>query len=287
MLSIDICESERVNGCDIKRFISDRTVIEDTESSVDLLLKGWHLYNFPERLSFSATPSDFGALLVQRRRWSNGGLIILPKLLRHLLNKPTSLARAREGFFRIHYLISPALVNFGVPILLIYPFEHNLHSPWLPLVALPYFFFYGRDMMHLGYRPLDVLRVYALNLMLIPVNLGGIFQSIKQIVTGRHVAFDRTPKTHVATVAPRKYVLIIYVFTTFAFLSAIFDLVDGLRLQPLFSAVNGLFFLYAILRFLPSGPNGGREGARVSLLRPARRKAATAGAQNERIELIS
>ena len=36
--------------------------------------------NYPERLSYSATPPDFGSLVVQRRRWANGGLLILPKL---------------------------------------------------------------------------------------------------------------------------------------------------------------------------------------------------------------
>jgi hypothetical protein len=32
---------------------------------VDLLLRGWALYNYPERLAYSATPPDFGALLIQ------------------------------------------------------------------------------------------------------------------------------------------------------------------------------------------------------------------------------
>jgi cellulose synthase (UDP-forming) len=284
---VDICVSERVNGCDIKRFISDRTVIEDTESSVDLLLKGWQLYNFPERLSFSATPADFGALLVQRRRWSNGGLIILPKLLRHIFDGRKPLAKAREGFFRIHYLISPTVVNCGVPILLLHPFEQNLRSPWLPLMGLPYFFFYGRDMMQLGYRPMDLLRVYSLNLMLIPVNLSGIFQSIRQILTGRHMAFERTPKTNGGTVAPRKYVLTIYVITMFAFLSAVFDLFGGLRVKPLFAIMNGMFFLYAIVRFLPKREAGSRErGTGVSHPRPWKRSHANPVAQSESMGLI-
>jgi cellulose synthase/poly-beta-1,6-N-acetylglucosamine synthase-like glycosyltransferase len=249
---IDICEIKDVNGIEIKHYISDRTVIEDTESTVDLLVKGWHLHNFPERLSFSATPPDFGALLVQRRRWSNGGLIILPKLMRHLFGRPNPLEKTREGFFRIHYLVSPTLVNFGVPILLIHPFERNLHSPWMALAALPYFFFYGRDMVLIGYRPQDLFRVYSLNLMLIPVNLGGILLSVRQIVTGRRVAFQRTPKTNSQTHAPQKYVAAVYVCAAFAFWSALVHLIEGLHFQPLFAAVTGGFFLYAILRFLPA-----------------------------------
>ena len=76
----DIVEVEDVGGFEIRTYIQDRTVIEDTESSVDLGRDGWTLVNYPERLSYSATPPDFGSLVVQRRRWANGGLLILPKL---------------------------------------------------------------------------------------------------------------------------------------------------------------------------------------------------------------
>ena len=51
---------------EIRRYIQDRTVIEDTESTVDLAFHGWTLKNYPERLAFSATPPDFGSLLIQR-----------------------------------------------------------------------------------------------------------------------------------------------------------------------------------------------------------------------------
>ena len=79
----DIVEVETVGGFEIRTYIQDRTVIEDTESSIDLGAHGWKLANYPERLSYSATPPDFGSLVVQRRRWANGGLLILPKLGRN------------------------------------------------------------------------------------------------------------------------------------------------------------------------------------------------------------
>src|ERR1700761_1942466 len=78
----DIAETEYVGGYPIHRYISDRTVIEDTESTIDLAAGGWSLHNYPERLAYSATPPDFGSLAIQRHRWSNGGLLIVPKLLR-------------------------------------------------------------------------------------------------------------------------------------------------------------------------------------------------------------
>src|SRR5208282_3162225 len=80
----DICREAGERGFTVKKYIQDRTVIEDTESSLDLVARGWRIFNYMERLAYSATPPDFGALIVQRRRWANGGLLLLPKLLRHL-----------------------------------------------------------------------------------------------------------------------------------------------------------------------------------------------------------
>ncbi|KDA05271.1 glycosyltransferase [Microbacterium sp. CH12i] len=72
----DILEIENVDEFEIRRYVQDRTVIEDTESSVDLGVHGWKLANYPERLSYSATPPDWGSLIVQRRRWAKGSLNI-------------------------------------------------------------------------------------------------------------------------------------------------------------------------------------------------------------------
>src|SRR3569623_835092 len=65
-------------GYPVQRFIQDRTVIEDTESSGDLAVRGWRLYNYPERLAYCVTPPDFGTLIFHCRRWANGGLIFQP-----------------------------------------------------------------------------------------------------------------------------------------------------------------------------------------------------------------
>jgi cellulose synthase/poly-beta-1,6-N-acetylglucosamine synthase-like glycosyltransferase len=106
----DIAGTEVAGGFTVRRFIQDRTVIEDTESSVDLGTAGWTLVNYPERLSYSATPPDFGSLVVQRRRWANGGLLILPKFLRQVR------ARRRRG--ESHDQPDPALAT-GVHLALI------------------------------------------------------------------------------------------------------------------------------------------------------------------------
>src|SRR5262245_43063459 len=51
---------------------------------LELRRLGWRLHSHAERLAFSATPATFGALLVQRLRWANGGLVLVPRLLRAL-----------------------------------------------------------------------------------------------------------------------------------------------------------------------------------------------------------
>ena len=50
---IKVIEDER--GYPVTRYIQDRTVIEDTESSIDLVEEGWELYNYPARMAYSAT----------------------------------------------------------------------------------------------------------------------------------------------------------------------------------------------------------------------------------------
>src|SRR5699024_6329649 len=83
----DIRQPFTERGHRLFRYIQDRTVIEDTESTIDLIRCGWTLWNHPEVLAYSATPSDFGALVIQRRRWACGGLLVLPKAIAVLFGR--------------------------------------------------------------------------------------------------------------------------------------------------------------------------------------------------------
>ena len=101
-------------GFTVPKFIQDRTLIEDTESTIDLICQGWQLLNYPQRLAFSATPPDFGSLLIQRRRWAKGGLLILPKLLRYVRSTGVTLSVIAELCMRTQYLLSlgPVSITF-------------------------------------------------------------------------------------------------------------------------------------------------------------------------------
>jgi len=246
----DIAEQGQERGYSIRRFIQDRTLIEDTESSVDLIARGWRLYNYPERLAFSATPPDFGSLLIQRRRWANGGLIILPKLIRYLLRNVRRSGVLGEGFMRFHYLTSLAVVNTGLLLILALSFDDLLYGLWLPLTALPYFGLYARDLRRCGYRATDVLRVYALNLMLIPVHLGGVFRSLRQGWTGKKSPFGRTPKVQERTTTPRGYLLAEYAILGYWLVGAVFEYLHGRPLHAAFALANATFLGYAIVAFI-------------------------------------
>jgi cellulose synthase/poly-beta-1,6-N-acetylglucosamine synthase-like glycosyltransferase len=246
----DIATTEVERGYEVTRFIQDRTVIEDTESTVDLLSHGWRLHNYPERLAYSETPPDFGALLIQRRRWANGGLIILPKLVRHLARRAAGRARVLQAFMMTHYLSSLAAVNLGLLMVLAFSFENSMRSVWLPFTAVPYYVLYARDLGLVGYRIRDILGVYALNLVLIPVNLVGVFSSIEQAITGKRTAFGRTPKVKGRTRVPAIYliaelsILMVFAASTFR------DLVEARPIHALFLILNISFLAYGVARFI-------------------------------------
>ena len=262
----DLKEVRRERGFEVYRFISDRTVIEDTESTVDLIAKGWTLHNYPARLAYSATPPDFGALLIQRRRWANGGLLILPKLLRYLSCRPWRLRKLAEAIMRLHYLVSIAGVNLSLLALLIYPFEHPMQNLWLPVSALPYFVLYGWDLSKLGYRKADVVRAYALNLLLLPVNLAGVCQSLHQAVTGAKAPFGRTPKVRGRTAVPASYLLAELAVLTLAVVLLLVDAASERWVHALFAMVNAMLLGYAIVRFI--GPIAVLEDLRVPWPQP-------------------
>lgn len=204
-------------------YIQDRTVIEDTESSIDLGLFDWELENYPERLSYSATPPDFGSLVIQRRRWANGGLLIMPKFWREkkIRKRTRNPVEWPETVLRVNYMASIAWASFGLILLLGYPFDQRLLSPWVIAAALPYFISMAMDLKYSRYKYLDVFRIYAFNLVLLAVNTSGTIKSIEQGITNEKIPFARTPKVEGRTSAPwvfalAPYVIVIYSAYVFA-----------------------------------------------------------------------
>jgi EAL domain-containing protein (putative c-di-GMP-specific phosphodiesterase class I)/cellulose synthase/poly-beta-1,6-N-acetylglucosamine synthase-like glycosyltransferase len=205
----DIRETAYEGDWEIRRYIQDRTVIEDTESTIDLRANGWTLYNYPERLAYSATPPDFGSLCIQRQRWANGGLLILARLKDQFRARTAKGQKNRFGelFLRVNYMASIFWSSVCLVVMLVYPFNADLLNPILLLVSVPYFLMMAADLKACGYRRTDILRIYGFNLILLPVNLSGSFASILQLLTGEKSAFKRTPKVRDRTTSATTYLL--------------------------------------------------------------------------------
>jgi cellulose synthase/poly-beta-1,6-N-acetylglucosamine synthase-like glycosyltransferase len=258
----------------IKVYIDDKILIEDAAATIDLLNAGWRVYHDHGRLSYSATPADFGALIIQRRRWANGGLLILPKLLRYVFRWPWSIAKFREALVRLPSLTSASIGGIGLPILLFYRFDDSLVPVWMPIAAIPYYLLLGCDLVLADYRWRDLLRVYALNLLLIPVNLAGTVQSLRQAFTGRALPFKRTPKIAGRTSAPFIYIAAAYSACFYTLCNAVLDAADGSYRHMLFESLNGLAVLYGIIGLI--GVKAAIEDVGASLLsRPLRLGIAT------------
>ncbi|WIE66281.1 glycosyltransferase family 2 protein [Curtobacterium sp. MCLR17_036] len=248
----DIEEVETVGGFEVKRYVQDRTVIEDTESSVDLGMHGWTLVNYPERLSYSATPPDFGSLIVQRRRWANGGLLILPKYLRQVRERRARGERVGivEFSLRVNYMASIAWASFGLIFLLAYPYDSRLLSPMVLLAALPYFWLLSSDLRYCGYKRTDVFRIYGFNLILMPVNVAGVLKSIQQALTAKKIPFARTPKVRDRTASPALYVLAPYAIVVFSVFTFARDYQAQNWGNAVFAAFNALLAMYAIVAYI-------------------------------------
>jgi len=247
-----IAESSYVGDWEIKQYIKDRTVIEDTESTIDMGLHGWRLYNYPERLSYSATPPDFGSLCIQRRRWANGGLLILSKLHRTSRARRSQGRRVRFGelFLRWNYMASICWSSASLLILLAFPFSAALISPLLGLVALPYFMAMASDLRYCGYKRLDVLRIYGFNLVLLGVNLAGTLSSIVQGITASKAPFARTPKVKNRTVVPPFLLLAPYVLIGLAGYTFYGAYAHHHTENMCYAALNVLLACYAVTAFI-------------------------------------
>jgi cellulose synthase/poly-beta-1,6-N-acetylglucosamine synthase-like glycosyltransferase/chitodextrinase len=248
----DIAESSYLGDWEIKQYIRDRTVIEDTESTIDMGSRGWRLFNYPERMSYSATPPDFGSLCIQRRRWANGGLLILPKLRRQSRARRSRGERTRFGelFLRWNYMASICWSSFSLLILLAFPFSATLISPLLGLVALPYFLAMASDLRYCGYKRIDVARIYGFNLILLPVNLSGTVSSLVQGITASKAPFARTPKVRNRTVAPPFFVIAPYLMLALSGATFYFAYRHRQAENMGYAGLNIVLTFYAIVAFI-------------------------------------
>lgn len=267
----DICEVRHEPEGVQRLYVQDRTVIEDTGSTLDLLDHGWIVHNHFKPLAYSSTPADFGSLAIQRQRWSNGGLIIFPALWRQYRRSGRPLAALPELLLRAHYLLSPLVGNVAVLALMVLILANSRNLIVTPLAMLPYFLLYGFDLSRIGYRFRDLFAVCSLNLMLLPVSLAGVVASLAQLITGRKAAFARTPKIAGRTGVHPVYILFnLGMFGLMAGYTAD-GLMSGEVIATIVPATNVALYGYGLARFI--GPWNGL----LDLVLPAGRGLAALG----------
>jgi cellulose synthase (UDP-forming) len=234
-------------------FVQDKTLIEDTGSTVDLMEIGYRVRNHFAPLAYSSTPADFGSLAIQRQRWSNGGLIIFPQLLAQYAANPGRLRRSVELFLRSHYLLSPLAGNLAILLLMLVTLADARYLVLTPLAMLPYFILYGLDLKSKGYKLRDLFAVNALNLILLPVGLAGVIASIGQMLTGRKGAFWRTPKVAGRTRVAFPYIVAnVALFALMGFYT-VQGVADGEWVATLLPAGSLALYAYGLTVFIGWG----------------------------------
>jgi hypothetical protein len=105
------------------------------------------------------------------------------------------------------------------------------------------------DLRYCGYKPLDALRIYGFNLLLLPVNLAGSLSSIVQALTGPKGRFMRTPKVSNRTVPAFIYVVLPYVLVAFSAYTFRRAYVDHQWTDVVFARINAVLGAHAIVAF--------------------------------------
>jgi hypothetical protein len=117
-------------------------------------------------------------------------------------------------------------------------------------MAVPYFVLYARDLVQSGYRLTDAVRAYALNLLLLPVNLAGVWKSVRPGLTGKKAPFGRTPKVADRTAVPASYLVSELVLIAVAAVVIAADCAAGRWAHAGFAVLNGGLLLYGFHEFI-------------------------------------
>jgi hypothetical protein len=129
-------------------------------------------------------------------------------------------------------------------------FDKEVRTLFLAATGLVYYAVYSRDLHLIGYRWHQVFRVLALNLVLIPINVVGMIQSVVQAITGRKPQFTRTPKVENRTRVPAAYVLTEFALLAIWFEHSVYRLIWSGSVTGAFLLLHAVFLAYAIGSFM-------------------------------------
>lgn len=180
------------------------TLAEDLDLSYRAQLKGWDAVYLPEVVADAELPVTAAAYRRQQKRWAAGSFACALKLLPRIFHAPLHPAVKAEAVLHLLGYVSHAslLLLFLLQPLLVY-YSHArgaaVTSPWSiwTVFALPGI----APLLYLAYaqwRATGSLARRVPYILLASVMGAGVMLTvvgaIAQVLTARHVAFERTPK---------------------------------------------------------------------------------------------
>lgn len=240
----DIADTRLERNMSVTRYFADG----HAHTNLRLLRHAWRCTCHPERLVWTSAPADMGALAARYRRWHDDGLINLPGLLgvglRQGWRKPLA------GLLRLHQQIS----TFGTNLALLAFFSLSLtgafYNAWLGVAVAGYALVRTREVRRAGYPWSDALRVYALKLLLLPVNLGGTLVSLHRSWIPSAAVGQPCADAAGRAMSNLPYYLAAYGLLIYWFVISAIDLTAGLWAHGLVVALNAALLLYAVASYI-------------------------------------
>ena len=121
---------------------------------------------------------------------------------------------------------------------------------WLTCSFIISSFLYLRDIKNIEHKLSDFLKIYALNLILIPINVGGFVKSIKQVISGQKNTFITTPKFKNITFAPILFILLEYGLWVYSGIAIFYYIWKQLWFSASYSFFNFICLTYAIPNYI-------------------------------------
>lgn len=241
-------------GLRATRYFNDGYTGEGPGTTLDLLQRGWAVTNYPERLAWTASPSDPAALTARYRRWHDGAFMALPRLFGYLLHKRAGKgASGLAGVLRVHYQTATLTTNLALLSVLSLSslsIPRAFYSAWLGAAVWAYALLLARDLVRAGYPWSDFLRAYAMKLLLIPVSLGGVITSLHKAWTDTKTWLQYRPKRRDRIDDNPAYHLAAYGLLVWWFVQAVIALTAGRWVHGLLVGINAAFLLYAVAGYI-------------------------------------
>jgi len=144
----------------------------------------------------------------------------------------------------------PACISISMLLMLVYPFDFKRVSSWIYVTLPPYLYLVCRDLKFTGYKRREIFRAYTLFLVLLPVVLSGVANSLIQLIFGVKAQFGRTPKIDHRTAIPLTCTAAILALLGWSLSISYADYLRGDGMHAIFAFSNVLALGYGIVALI-------------------------------------